>query len=128
LQPLLFDEGLPGGNKVSVALVALGWTAATVGDPGAPPSGSGDEINCQWCKSNNAVLVTHDRGKGNREILQALDQLQVGAILILRDLRKLPPRRLALALLRAEEQLDTIATSSHRLRHQLRKTGRLVKP
>jgi len=90
--------------------------------------GSGDEINCQWCKSNTAVLVTHDRGRGNREILQALDQLQVGAILVLRDLRQLPPRRLALALLQSEAELDQIVTSRHRLRHQLRKSGKLVKP
>lgn len=90
--------------------------------------GSPDEINCRWCKANGAVLITHDRGKTNREILGLLDQNQVSAILVLKDLRRLPPRYLALAVLCAETKMDALIDGRHCIRHQLRRSGHLVKP
>ncbi len=128
MHPLLFDEGLPGGASVSTALVALEWEARTVGSPGAPPSGSADDINCRWCKSNQAILVTHDRGKTNREILKLLDQFEVSAIMVFADLRRQPPRHLARALLLAEGEIDAIISGRRRLRHRLRASGHLTKP
>lgn len=125
MQRLLFDQGLPGGAKVSSALTALGLVAHTVGSPGAPPNGSEDEINCKWCSTNGAVLVTHDRGKKDREILEMLDRHLVGAILILKDLRTKPAHHLARALLIAEPKMDLIAAGSKRLRHYLRPQGGL---
>lgn len=123
MQPLLFDQGLPGGSKVSTALSALGFEATTVGEGGAPPMGSADETNCQWCARNGAVLVTHDRGKGDREILALLDQNKVGALIVLKDLRSKPPHFLAKALLIAEPKIDQEASKGKRLRHYLRPAG-----
>ena len=125
MQRLLFDQGLPGGVKVSSALNALGLEAHTVGSDSAPPTGSADEINCEWCANNGAVLVTHDRGKGDREILEMLDQHKVGAIIVLKDLRSKPAHFLARALLIAEPKMDQIAASNKRLRHYLRPKGGL---
>lgn len=110
---------------MSRALEAVGWTATTVGEPGAPKSGSSDEDNCRWCKDNGAVLVTHDRGKGNKIILANLEQYQVGAIIVLANLRQQPPRFLARALLCAEGNIDAIMDGRRTLRHHLRPTGKL---
>jgi hypothetical protein len=128
MQPLLFDQGLPGGRKVSSALSALGLEAKTVGGAGAPPEDSADEANIRWCKQHRAVLVTHDRGNKDREILTMLDRFEVGAILVLRNLRQVPPHHLARALLAAEAKMDHLAASGTRIRHHLRPTGNLVKP
>jgi hypothetical protein len=125
LQPLLFDEGLPGGNAVPRALSALGWTATAVGDPGAPPRGLGDEVNIEWCRGNHSILVTHDRGKKEREIITVLDQCHVGAIIILTPMRKQPPMGMARALLCAEGQIDAITLGRRTLRHHLRASGKL---
>lgn len=126
MQRLLFDQGLPGGAKVSRALGALGFDALTVGDGGAPPEGSSDETNCRWCATNDAVLVTHDRGKGNREILVMLDQHEVGALIVLRDLRSMPPHHLAKALLLGEGEIDQVIARGKRLRHYLRRSGHIT--
>ena len=113
---------------VPTALSTLSWSATGVGSPGAPASGGDDETNCLWCQEKGAILVTHDRGKTDREILKTLDQLQVGVILVLRDLRPLPAYRLALALLQSVGSLEKILKGPHQVRHQLRKTGNLVRP
>lgn len=110
------------------ALEMLGWSAKVVGGSGAPAEGSSDYENCRWCKAEGAILVTHDLGKGNREILTSLDEFQVGAILILTSMRKKPPVVLARALLCAESNIDAIIASRRSLRHQLRPTGKLVSP
>ena len=128
MQPLLFDQGLPGGDRVSQALSSLGFTALTVGNPGAPAEGSSDHDNCRWCATNGAVLVTHDRGKKNREILEALDQHSVDAVIVLKELRTKPPKDLCKALLIAEHKIDQIVSGRHRLRHHLRAGGGLRKP
>lgn len=125
MQRLLFDQGLPGGVRVSSALNSLGLDAHCVGGDGAPPTESSDETNCEWCANNSAVLVTHDRGKGDREILEMLDQHKVGAIIVLKDLRSSPPHFLARALLVAEPKMDQIAGGNKRLRHYLRPKGGL---
>jgi Domain of unknown function (DUF5615) len=124
LQPLLFDEGLP---KVAPALAALGLAAHEVGDPGAPPKQSSDEVNCQWCKENGAVLVTHDRGKGSKQILQSITAHGVGVIVVHKDLRSAPAHCLARALLVAEGKMDALAGGRHAINHRLGFGGSLKK-
>jgi hypothetical protein len=126
LQPLLFDQGLPGGVEMATALVALGLKAHAVGGPGAPPLHSSDETNCKWCAKNGATLVTHDRGKKDREILDMLSKHQVAALVVLKELRTKPPHFFARALLSAEAKMDQEA-SHRRLRHYLRPNGGLMK-
>jgi hypothetical protein len=125
LQRLLFDEGLPGGVSVARALSALGLEANAVGADGAPPRGSEDDANCQWCSERGATLVTHDRGKKDKEIVKVLDRHQVGVIMILKDLRTRPPHHLARALLNSEGAMDEIV-GRRRLRHYLRPGGGLT--
>ena len=122
--PLLFDEGLP--DAVASALSALELEADAVGLPGAPPRGSLDEINCAWCQEHGAVLVTNDRGRKDRAILDALATQHVHAIFVHQDLQSAPSHHLARALLKSEDQMDTIARR-HLLRHRLRIGGGLEK-
>jgi hypothetical protein len=126
LQRLLLDEGLPGGVFVATALSALGLEIFAVGGSGAPPRGRLDKVNCQWCSDNDATLVTHDRGKKDREILEMLDRHKVGAILVLKDLKSRPPHHFARALLNAEGKMDQVAAGKKRLRHFLRSGGGLT--
>lgn len=126
MQRLFFDQGLPGGVGTATALAALGLEANGVGGEGAPPNGSSDEENCLWCLKNDSILITHDRGKKDKEILKVLDQHQVGVILVLKDLRSMPPYHLVRALLNAEGKMDQIAEGKKRLRHVLRSGGGLI--
>jgi hypothetical protein len=126
LQRLLFDQGLPGGVGMATALCALGLEAYCVGGDEAPPTGSPDEDNCRWCSEHKAILITHDRGKKDREILEVLDQHQVGVILVLKDLRSKQPYHLARAVLNSEGKMDQIASSRKHLRHYLRPGGGLT--
>jgi Domain of unknown function (DUF5615) len=123
LQPLLFDQGLP---TVAPALAALRIDANAVGLPGAPPEGSSDEDNCKWCKEHDAVLVTHDRGRTNREILSLLAEHRVHAVFVYPDLRR-DPVALARAILNAGARMDEIVGGRHLLHHRLKPTGRLEK-
>ena len=93
--PLLLDEGLP--PQVATAFSELGLRAKAVGQPEAPPRGSGDEINCAWCNTEGAVLVTNDRGKADKEIHNLLAQHRVHAIFVTNELRDGPEHLLALA-------------------------------
>jgi hypothetical protein len=111
---------------VARALNALGLQADTVGSDGAPPKGSPDDRNCEWCAECGATLITHDRGKKDKEIVRVLDRHQVGVIMILKDLRTKPPHHLARALLNAEVAMDDYA-ARRRLRHYLRSSGGLKK-
>jgi len=126
LQRLLFDEGLPGGVSVARALAALGLDADAVGGEDAPPRGSKDDENCKWCSERGATLVTHDRGKKDKEIVKVLDRHQVGVIIILKDLRTKPPHHLARAILSSEVAMDDHADRK-RLRHYLRPGGGLTR-
>jgi predicted nuclease of predicted toxin-antitoxin system len=121
---LLFDEGLP--PQVAVALSALSLEASAVGQPGAPPRGSGDDVNCSWCRENGAVLVTNDRGKANKEIHDFLAQHHVHAVFVLNDLRNGPEHLLARAVLGAESEMEHIAARGL-LKHHLRPSGKLSK-
>jgi predicted nuclease of predicted toxin-antitoxin system len=122
--PLLFDEGL--SPRVATAFSALSLQAKAVGQPEAPERGSGDDTNCVWCSSNNAVLVTNDRGKTDKAIHNLLAQHHVHAIFIHNDLRNGPEHLLAKALLNAESDMETKA-EKHLLHHRLRINGGLVK-
>lgn len=124
MEPLLFDEGLP---RVAPALSQLGLPAHEVGGVGAPPSGGPDDDNCKWCKTHGAVLVTHDRGRKSRAILDALAIHRVNAIFVHNDLRAAPAHHLARALLDAEAQIDEIVGGRHLMRHRLRIGGGLRK-
>jgi hypothetical protein len=126
LQRLFFDQGLPGGVGTATALAALGLEANGVGGVGAPPNGSSDDENWRWCAENGAILVTHDKGKKDKEIIKVLDQHKVGVILVLKDLRSMPAYHLVRALLNAEGKMDQIATGKKRLRHTLKASGRLA--
>lgn len=123
MQPLLFDRGLP--PAVADALITLGLTAWAVGRGGAPPDNSADEDNCKWCKENDAVLVTTDRGRKNREIAHALELHRVHAIFVYDDLRSEPPHNLARALLAAEGKMDQLVKRGL-IRHRLTPNGRLT--
>jgi hypothetical protein len=87
--PLLFDEGLP--PAVAEALRCLDLAAWAIGEDGAPGRSTSDEINCQWCESEGAVLVTNDRGKKDRTIFDSIAQHHVHAIFVHNDLRTRPP-------------------------------------
>jgi peptidoglycan/xylan/chitin deacetylase (PgdA/CDA1 family) len=125
LKPLLFDEGL--SPAVAQALATLRLSAHAIGQPGAPPKQSTDEANCKWCKENAAVLVTNDRGKKDRVILDLLAQHHIHAIFIHNDLRSGPPHRLARAILQAEARIDELAGGRVPIRHRLRPNGGLAK-
>jgi hypothetical protein len=122
--PLLLDEGLP--PSVSAALSLAGWKAYAVGGPDAPPQGSEDEVNCRWCAERSAVLVTNDRGRKDRTILDLLAQHRVHALFVHNDLRGAPAHLLLRAVLNGEEAMDDFASRRHGLiRHRLKVTGRL---
>lgn len=122
--PLLLDEGLPA--SVALALSTLGWDVKAVGMPDAPSKGSGDEINCAWCAERDAVLVTHDRGRKDKTILNALAEHHVHAVFVYAELRAGPAHNLARALLVAESAMDDLATRQRGLlQHRLKPTGKL---
>jgi hypothetical protein len=104
----------------------LALQAKAVGQPEAPPKGSGDHDNCSWCKAKGAVLVTNDRGRKDPSIHDLLAQHHVHAIFVHSDLRDGPEHLLALALLRAERRIEQIA-AKHLLHHRLRIGGGLDK-
>ena len=126
MPPLLFDEGLP--RIVAQALTLVGWEVHAVGDAGAPPRGSPDDVNCQWCAARSAVLVTYDRGMKDRTILDSISQHHAHAVFVGNDLRSGPTRALLRALLNSEAAMDAEAAKSHGLlRHRLRPRGGLDK-
>lgn len=68
--PLLIDEGLP--PRIAEALRAVEVDALAIGDVGAPAKGSPDETNVPWCAKEGRLLVTNDRGRKDRVILDLL--------------------------------------------------------
>lgn len=124
--PLLLDEGVP--PSIAQALRLLGLDVSAVGEPGAPPRGSSDDVNAQWCADRGAVLVTNDRGRKDRAILDALAQARIGALFVYSDLLAGPPHRLAAAVLAAEERIEQeVSRKKGLLRHRLRPKGGLEK-
>lgn len=122
--PILVDEGLPW--QIAAAFVALGLTAHAVGDDGAPTKGSSDQDNVKWCATHGAILVTNDRGRKDRTIVDHLATHHVHALFILKDLRTADAHHLARALLAAEAALDDRASRSKGLiRARLRPNGGL---
>jgi hypothetical protein len=119
--PTLIDEGLP---RVAPALRELELDVRAVGDAGAPPRGGSDRDNCSWCAENGAVLVTQDRGRKDRQIIDALAELHVHALFIYNDLRAAPAHHLAGALLVAESRIER---EVQRRRHRLTPAGGLRK-
>lgn len=122
---MLIDEGLPA--IVAEAFRALRLTASAIGDDGAPPKGSPDDVNVAWCAANKAVLITNDYGRKDKTILNALAQHRVHAVFIRNDLRKESPHLLARALLCAEEAMQDRNDRAHGLIHHfLSPGGKLV--
>jgi hypothetical protein len=86
LAKCLFDENLPprvaaaprlraspgGPPSPPRGLAEIGFDVVPIGDPPAPPRGSSDADNVAWCRKNDAVLFTIDRGRKDREILEVL--------------------------------------------------------
>jgi uncharacterized protein with PIN domain len=66
----LFDENLP--PDVARGLRLCGYDVYVIGDDPAPPRGSADQTNIDWCRKHNAVLFTTDRGRKDKEILEVL--------------------------------------------------------
>jgi hypothetical protein len=127
LKPTLFDEGLPG-RAVVESFTAIDLTANAVGLPGAPPRNSTDEDNCVWCKQNDdAILVTNDRGKRDKEIFKLLAQYRVQALFVHNDLRDGPVHKLVRALLVAETNIDAVIDGGKLLNHRLRVGGGIEK-
>jgi Domain of unknown function (DUF5615) len=126
LLTLLFDEGLPG-EKLATAFRALEIDAWSVGDEdrGAPPKGSSDEVNCEWCAEHKAVLITNDWGRKDKAIHQALRAHGVSAVFVNNALRKAPLADLACVLLKAREGMDDLANRKVRMSRRLRRNGKL---
>jgi hypothetical protein len=124
LPPILLDQGLPW--QVAAGLRVLGLDVTAIGEEGAPPEGSEDLVNIQWCAENGAVLVTNDRGRKDKTILTHLNTHRVGALFVYKDLRAAEPYELARALLNASERLAAlVARPQGRVHHRLKPTGRL---
>lgn len=123
--PILLDAGLP--PAVAAAFRLLGLDARAVGDSDAPAQDSEDDINCAWCAQHGAVLITNDRGKKDRTILDTLAQHRVHAVFVYADLRSAPAHELARALLHAQAKMDAIAAGKKMIRHRLRPGGGLDK-
>jgi hypothetical protein len=84
-----------------------------------------DEENCKWCSEHGAILVTHDRGRGDRTILEVLAKHRVHAIFVHNDLRTGELHHFAKALLAAEGKIDHIAGSKRLIHHRLQPSGAL---
>jgi hypothetical protein len=124
VQPLLLDEGLY--PQVAAALTLVEWTAHAVGGDDAPPRESGDDINVAWCRdTGNAVLVTNDRGRRDRQIHNLLAQARVHAIFVNNVLRNGDPHRLLYAILKSEAKMDEVIGHGGLLHHHLRVGGGL---
>jgi hypothetical protein len=123
LRPILFDEGTPRRYQLAEAFRALGLDTHAVGEASAPPVGSDDDVNCQWCAARGAILVTTDRGKKDGVIIRALATHGTQALFLYGDLRGagVPAHHVARALLRAEAAID----ATGHLHHRLRPTGKI---
>lgn len=120
--PLLLDEGVP--PSIARAFRELELEVFAVGEEGAPPRRSPDGDNVKWCADRGAVLVTNDRGKKDRAILDALAQHRVHALFVHEDLTAGPPHILASALLKAESKIEAVVRKTRGLlRHRLRPGG-----
>lgn len=128
MNKLLLDKGVY--TQVAQAFRILGLDAVAVGEPESGlADNEPDEVNVKWCKENNAVLVTNDRGKKDKAIRNALVQEHVHAIFILSDLRTSGAHALARALLRCEENLEAqTARRSGLVAHRLTPNGGLKRP
>lgn len=84
-------------------------------------------MNVPWCARRGAVMVTNDRGKGDRIIRQLLQQHRVHAIFVYKELRRAELHVLARALLRAEPKIEQIAGKRTGLiSHRLTENGNLT--
>jgi hypothetical protein len=128
VKPLLFDEGLP--HCIAAALRHLSIDAYAVGDDnGAPPRASGDggdETNVTWCSERDAILVTNDRGKKDRVIIDLLAEKHVDAIFVGKALRDGHERTLAAAVLNSESEMIRILRRGL-IKHHLACSGALKK-
>jgi hypothetical protein len=121
--PLLIDEGLP--PSIAEALRAVEVGALAIGDIGAPGKGSADEVNIRWCAQEGRLLVTNDRGRKDRLILDLLNQHHVHALFVYNDLRAAPPHHLLRAVLHAEDALEQAAGRRGLIAGRLRPSGRV---
>jgi predicted nuclease of predicted toxin-antitoxin system len=120
--PLLLDEGLP--SAIAEALRAVEVDALAVGDVQAPPKQSSDETNIAWCREHGRLLVTNDRGKKDRVILDLLRQHHVHALCLQRPSSRAAPSSLASAP-HAEHGIEDAATRRALISARLKPSGRL---
>jgi predicted nuclease of predicted toxin-antitoxin system len=129
VKPLLVDQGLP--PCVADALSRLSIDAHAVGGPApAPPKGDGDggdDVNVDWCRTRDAILVTNDRGKKDKVIIDLLAERHVHAIFVGKELRDGPARDLAAAVLNAERETERILGHGQLIKHHLSRSGKLKK-
>ena len=57
----LFDEHLPRWWRRAITAIDPGLLIRYVGDPGAPPLHSPDEVLLQWYESFHAIMITNNR-------------------------------------------------------------------
>lgn len=116
----LLDENLSA--PVGRALQLVGYAFDAVGDSPAPPKRSTDETIAQWCLEHDAVLVTSDRGKKNREIIAALATHAVAVVFVPSGWT--PREQLAFFVTRGD-QLNAMLASRTSLRIRVLRRGRL---
>jgi hypothetical protein len=76
----LLDENLPKRFAEGFTLLALEVKA--IGQADTPTTGSSDAAVVQWCLDNDYVLVTKDRGRKNREMIELIRTTRVSVVMI----------------------------------------------
>jgi predicted nuclease of predicted toxin-antitoxin system len=79
LAEFLLDENL--WPDVGRGLKLCGYDLHVIGDPPSPDRGARDQENVEWCVARGAMLITGDRGRKNREMLDLLAREPVHVML-----------------------------------------------
>jgi uncharacterized protein with PIN domain len=122
LAEFLFDENL--WPDVSRGLRLCGYDTYVIGDAPAPNRGSTDGDNVAWCVARGAMLVTADRGRRNREMLDLLSRHPVHVLLVHTGVTQ---RAFMRAFVRhcdgLEDAIDRRNLQGRVVRHRLRREG-----
>lgn len=118
----LFDENVPQRSDLARGLTLCTFEVFAVGDPPAPPRGSGDETVVDWCVGRQAVLVTADHGKKNREMMPLLRGRSVRVLLV-------PPgmtaREFVIQFVRRNARIEDDAARRRACRYRMGRNGGL---